>query len=98
MQRGDQFESIKAACEAITRYVLNQGESFRVEKSDKKQYTIVCKDRCGFWILASKSSKNVVSIAVFKPHTCSLTVHYKNPQAHSVTYLIEHHRASIIDN
>lgn len=98
MQLGDQFESIQAARNAIKRFVLDQGESFHVEKSDKKRFTIVCKERCGFRILASKSSTDVVSITRFKPHTCSPAVHYDNTQAHSVAYLIEHHRASIIDN
>ena len=98
MQLGDQFESIQAARDAIKRFVLDQGESFQVEKSDKKRFTVVCKERCGFRILASKSSTDVVSITRFKPHTCSPTVHYNNTQAHSVAYLIEHHRASIIDN
>lgn len=97
MQLGDRFESIEAACEAIKRYVLDEGESYR-EKSDKKRFTIVCKDRCGLRILATKSSKEVVSITVLKPHTCSPTVHYNNKQAHLVAYLMEHHCASIIDN
>lgn len=98
MQLHDQFESIKAARDAITRFVLDEGESFHVEKSDKKRFTIIYKERCGFRILASKSNKEVVSITVFKPHTCSPAVHYNNPRAHTVSYLIEHHRASIIDN
>jgi cytochrome c553 len=98
MQLHDQFESIKAARDAITRFVLDKGESFHVEKSDKKRFLILCKERCGFRILASKSSVGVVSITVFKPHTCSPRVHYNNPRAHGVSYLIEHHRASIINN
>jgi hypothetical protein len=46
----------------------------------------------------SKSSKEIVSITIFKLHTCSPAVHYNNRQAHSVSYLIEHYRAAIIDN
>jgi len=98
MQLGDQFESIQAARDAIKRFVLDQEESFQVENSDKKRFTIFCKERCGFRILASKSSKNVVSITRFKPHTCSPAVHYNNTQAHSVAYLIEHYCVSIINN
>jgi hypothetical protein len=40
----------------------------------------------------------VVSITGVKPHTCSLAVLYNNRRAHSVSYLTERHRASIIDN
>jgi hypothetical protein len=32
------------------------------------------------------------------PHSCSPVVHYKNKQSQSVNYLLEHHRASILDN
>jgi hypothetical protein len=78
MQLSDQFESIQAACDAIKRFVLDQGESFEVEKSDKKRFTVVCKERCGFRILASKSTTDVVSISRFKPHTCSPAVYYNN--------------------
>lgn len=90
---------MEAAREAIKQYILDNGESFRVDKSNKKRFSIKCKDRsCRFSIRASKSSKEVVSITIFKQHTCSPTVHYNNPQAYSVSYLIKHHRASIIDN
>jgi hypothetical protein len=98
MQLHNQFESIKAARDAITHFVLNEGEFFHVEKSNKKRFTIVCKERCGFWILVSKSNTDVVSINIFKPHTCSPAVYYNNPRAHRVSYLTEHYRASIIDN
>jgi hypothetical protein len=99
MQYGDKFDSIKAAREAIRRYVLDNGESFKGGKSDKKRFSIKCKEpSCGFGIRASKSSKEVVSITIFKLHTYSLAVHYNNRQAHSVSYLVEHHHASILDN
>jgi hypothetical protein len=99
MERGDRFETIHAAKEAINRYVLDNGESFKVKRSDKKQYHIICKEQdCRFSIQASTSSKEVVSVTGVKPHTCSPTVYYNNRRAHSVSYLIEHHRAAIIDN
>jgi len=99
MQLGDQFPLIDATREAIRRHVLDNSKSFKLAKSDKKRFSIVCKERgCRFGIRASKSSKEVVSITVFKLHTYGPTVHYKNRQAHSVSYLIEHHRASIINN
>ena len=33
-----------------------------------------------------------------KLHSCAPTVYYNNQQAYLVSYLIEHHRAAIIDN
>jgi MuDR family transposase len=99
MQRGDQFETVEAACEAIKQYVLDNGKSLKVDKSDKKRFLIKCKDcGCAFGIRAFKLSKEVVLITIFKQNTCSPTVHYNNPQAHSVSYLIKRHAASIIDN
>lgn len=99
MQLHDCFESIEAACEAIKRYVLDNRESFRCNKSDKKWYFIICKeDSCGFGIQAFKSSKQVVLITIFKLHTCNPAVYYNNLQAHSVSYLIEHYCAAIINN
>ena len=71
IQLSDKSDSIEVACKAIRRYVLDNGKSFKLKKkSDKKRFFIVCRDfRCGFSIRASKSSKEVVSITVFKPHT-----------------------------
>jgi hypothetical protein len=70
MQLHDRFDSIEAAYQAIRRYV--NGESFKSGKSDQKQFTINCKEHgCGFGIRASKSSKGVVSITIFKLHTYS---------------------------
>ena len=79
MKLGDQFESISAAREAITQYVLNNGESFKTVKSNQKRFVIYCKDKdCGFWIRAASSSKKVVLITIFKPYSCSPAVHYNN--------------------
>jgi len=44
MQLYNRFETIDAACEAIWQYVLNNGELFKFVKSDKKRYSICCKD------------------------------------------------------
>jgi hypothetical protein len=99
MQLYNHFKTIKAARKAIKRYVLNNGESFKVDLSNKKWYSIICKERgCRFGIQAFKLSKEVVFITIFKLYTCSPAVYYDNRQAHSVSYLIEHYRMSIINN
>jgi len=49
IKEGDQFESIKVAREAISQYVLNNGESFKTVKSDQKRFVVCCKDKdCSF--------------------------------------------------
>jgi MuDR family transposase len=45
------FASTAEAREAINRYVLDDGESYRVYKSDSKRYILICKDKsCSFEI------------------------------------------------
>jgi hypothetical protein len=79
MKLGDQFESINAAQEAITQYVLNNSKSYKTEKSNKKHFVICCKDKnCSFRIRVAKLSKEIVSITIFKPYLCSLAVYYNN--------------------
>jgi len=61
MQRGDRFDSIETASEAIRRYVLDNGEPFKLDKLDKKRFSIACKERgCGLGLRASKSYKEVL--------------------------------------
>ena len=89
VQLNDQFQSIDAARDAIKAYVLDQGESYTTVASDQKRYIIACKDAaCKFRIRATRSKKEVVAITVFKPHSCSLAVHYKSKQSQLVCYLI----------
>jgi tryptophan 2,3-dioxygenase len=85
--------------EAIKQHVLDEGESYKTIKSDKHRFVIGCKDSdCKFRIRASQSKKEVVSITVFEPHSCSPATHYKSWQSQSIKYLTGHHRASVIDN
>jgi MuDR family transposase len=85
----DQFKSIAAARSAITKFVLDQGESYKLVASDKKRYIICCKDsQCKFRIRATRSAKEVVSITIMEPHTCSPAIHYKSKQHQSVYSLI----------
>jgi hypothetical protein len=85
VQLKDEFESIAAARTAITNFVLNQGESYKTVASDKKRYIICCKDsECKFRIRATRSAKEVVSITICEPHTCTPATHYKSRQHQSV--------------
>lgn len=83
---GDHFPTIAAAREAIQQFVLYAGESYRTELSDKKRYTICCKNStCPFRIRANLAQKkNEAVITVFIEHACSPVVHYKSKQSQSV--------------
>jgi len=95
----DTFASIVEAREAINRHVLDDGESYRVYKSDSKRHILVCKDKsCSFEIRVWCTKKTGVTITQMKPHTCCPIVHYKNKQTSAIWFLKEHHRASVVDN
>jgi hypothetical protein len=95
----DTFATIAGAREAINRHVLNDGESYRVYKTDAKRHILLCKDKsCSFTIRAWCAKKTGVTITQFKPHTCRPIVHYKNKQSSALWFLKDHHRASVIDN
>ena len=97
--RNDEFPSLQIAREAINRHVISEGESYKVLKSDKGCYVIICRDYkdCKFRIRASALRK-AVRVTVFDSHTCSPITYYKFKQASSVWYLKKHHQASILDN
>ena len=95
----DTFASITEAREAINRHVLDDGESYRVYKSDSKRHILVCKDKsCSFEIRVWCTKKTGVTITQMKPHTCRPTVHYKNKQALAIWFLKDHHHTSVVDN
>jgi hypothetical protein len=93
------FASIAEACEAINRHVLDDGESYRVYKSDSKRHILVCKDKsCSFEIQVWCTKKTGVTITQMKLHTCCLTIHYKNKQASAIWFLKDYYCASVVDN
>jgi hypothetical protein len=51
VQVGDGFDSMDSARSAIRSYILDQGGSFKIFKSEKELYILVCKDPdCNFRI------------------------------------------------
>jgi hypothetical protein len=90
---------MKAARDAVQRHVLDDGKSFKTTKSDQKRYIIVYKDdKCKFRIQVTNIKKTGPTVTILESYSCRPIVHYKNKKAHSVSYLIEHHCAAIIDN
>jgi hypothetical protein len=75
----DLFSSIEKARDAINRHVLDEGQSYRMYKSDCRRYIIICKDPvCKFRIRASLRKKKGVVITILIPYSCSPASHY-NP-------------------
>jgi len=99
VQKGDTFSLMKDAHDAVQRHVLDNGESFKTTKSDQKRYIIMCKDdKCKFRIQVTNIKKTGPTVTILESYSCRPTVHYKNKKVHSVSYLIKHYCAAIIDN
>jgi hypothetical protein len=101
LEVGQAFATIKEAKEAINRHVIDDGESYKVYKSDSKRHILQCKSKdenCSFSIRAALSAKKGITITKMSPHSCRPTVHYKNKQLSALWFLKEHHRASVIEN
>jgi MuDR family transposase len=95
----DTFLTIQEARNAINCHVLDEGESYKVHKSDRQRYIIVCKDStCKFKIWASLLKKKGVEITIMVPYSCSPAVHYKNKQSSAKWFLKDHHCPSVIND
>jgi hypothetical protein len=78
----DVFPTIQEAKDSINRYILDEGELYRVYKSDKIYYIVVCKDSaCDFKIRALFLKKKGIQITIIIPYSCNPTIYYKNKQS-----------------
>ncbi|KFY98034.1 hypothetical protein V500_01815 [Pseudogymnoascus sp. VKM F-4518 (FW-2643)] len=100
LKLGDSFQTLIEARNAINRYQLDNGLSYKVYKSDSTRYIITCRNTaCDFKIRASKTRKDLYFVVtIFVLHTCSPITHYNSKARSSLQYLLEHHRAAIINN
>ena len=90
---------MEQARDTINRHVLDEGESYKVYKSDSRRHIIICKEAaCKFRIRASLLKKKGVVITILITHSCSPANHYKNKQSSALWFLKDYHRASIIDD
>jgi hypothetical protein len=90
---------IKAAREAISRYILNKGELYKVYKSDKTCYILICRDSYyKFQIRASKSKKNKVFITKLDTYSYTPATYYNSKLSYSMWYLKDYYQASVINN
>jgi len=72
VQIGNAFETMAEAREAITRFLLDAGQSYKVYKGDSNRYILICKkDNCNFKIRATYSKKREAAlITIMEPHSC----------------------------
>ena len=78
----DLFSIIKEARDTINRYVLNEGEFYKVYKSDCCRHIIIYKDLvCKFRIKASLLKKKSIVIIILITYSYSFIIHYKNKQS-----------------
>jgi hypothetical protein len=101
---GQVFADLDTAKKAIAAYVIDNGESYKVFKSQKLLYILKCKSpsNCQFRIRVTTSSSRskgpVTSIRTMKPHTCTPATHYNFQHTNSRKYLMDHHRDSVAIN
>jgi hypothetical protein len=63
----DVFPTMQEAKDSINHHVLDEGESYKVYKSNKTRHIVVCKDStCDFKIKASFLKKKGAQITVIK--------------------------------
>jgi hypothetical protein len=78
------FATIKEAKEVINHHVIDDGESYKVYKSDSKCHILQYKSKdknCSFSIRAALSAKKGITITKMSPYSCRPTVYYKNKQS-----------------
>jgi hypothetical protein len=100
LKLGDSFETIVQAHVAIIRWLLDYGYSYGFYKSDSKRYIVDCRDEtCDFKIRASRTYKDLrFVVTIIVQHTCSPAIHYKSRAKNGIRYLVDHHRAAVIDD
>jgi hypothetical protein len=98
---GDIFSSVEVAKDAINRFILDSGESYMKETSNKRQYSVTCRTQssgCKFSIRCGLQKDGNARVSKMSPHTCNPRTHYKFKQLSSLWYGLPHHRASISHN
>jgi hypothetical protein len=100
LKLSDSFPTIQEAKDTINRYQLDNGLSYKVYKSDSKRYIINCRNTtCPFKIRASKTRKDLYFVVtIFIQHSCSPATYYNSKARSSLQYLLDHHRAAVIND
>ena len=97
---GTTFASITEGKKTILEYIIGRGESYRVQKADKRCWLAVCKDvNCPFRIRLSRTNDiDECKLTILVEHTCPISTHQGFRSAHSVSHLVENHLAAVADN
>jgi hypothetical protein len=87
----DIFSSVEVAKDAINRFILDSGESYMKETSNKRQYSVICRiqsSSCKFSIRFGLQKDGNARVSKMSPHTCNPHTHYKFRQFSSLWYLL----------
>lgn len=94
----DKFLTLDEAGQAIQTLLVDDGLSYKLQKSEAKRHIVVCEDpTCSFRIWVSQLW-DIYRVTIMEAHICSPLTHFNFQAAHSVTYLADHHRSLIVDN
>jgi hypothetical protein len=85
---------------AVYDAILDAGESWKIDKSDKKRLHLKCLlNSCDFRIRVTLSKKSgLPTITKYIPHHCPPDTHHNFKPAHSVRYLVSNHGKTIAND
>lgn len=81
LYKGQEFDNKDLCMYAIGKKALTDGYEFKVRKSDKKRYDVICKNKDCEWKIVSSKLKNSVKWElgkVYDVHTCPKTQFFPN--------------------
>ena len=69
--------------------IVSRGKSWKYNKTDKRCWIRVCKNReeCDFWIRFNIANVGPAELAILTPHTCPCITHAKSRVKHSLSSL-----------
>jgi transposase len=73
---GSSFATLEAAKDALIRYTLARGLSYKVRSSEKRRYIVLCRsNNCPFRIRINTTDSGA-KVTISEPHTCPVDTHY----------------------
>ena len=86
---GTIWPNIEEAKRAVEKYIVSRGESWKYQKTDKRYWIRVCKNReeCDFRIRFNIASAGPTELAILTAHTCPRITHAKSRVGHSLSFL-----------
>jgi hypothetical protein len=93
---GSSFPNLEDAKDALVRFTVAQGLSYRKLSQDKRRYIVVCRsENCQFRLRLSILKSGYVRTTVSTPHSCPPETHLNWKPASSVRYLQQNYQCLI---